>query len=74
MAHPWLGPPWERSKTCLGLSSHWNFCIILAPWLPPLLGLMNTSRGLDEAHGIGLMANARCASFSPQPCNGHRPC
>ena len=43
--HAKRGPPCDRSNTCRGLSSHWNLCSSLAPWLPPLLGLINTSTG-----------------------------
>ena len=49
----WPGPPSVRSKTCLGLRSHWNFCINLAPWLPPDLGLRNTRIGATPGEGIG---------------------
>ena len=44
--YPNMGPPCDRSNTWRGLRSHRNICISLAPWFPPLLGLMNTSRGL----------------------------
>lgn len=55
--YPGPGPPWVRSNTCLGFSSHWNFWSSLAPWLPPLLGLMNTRTGFTVAVGIGFIAN-----------------
>lgn len=62
-AHPIFGPPCVRSKTCLGLSSHWNFCISLTPWLPPDFGLINTITGFTEAVGIGFITKLRI-SFS----------
>jgi hypothetical protein len=40
--------------TCLGLSNHWNFCMSFDPWLPPDLGLRNTSIGTTSGLGIGL--------------------
>ena len=43
--------------TCLGLSSHWNFCINLAPWFPPDLGLRKTRTGAWLELGMGLMQN-----------------
>lgn len=52
------GPPSMMSKTWRGLSSHWNFCISLAPWLPPDLGLMKTSTGL-MLEGIGFRTKGR---------------
>ena len=58
VTYPKLGPPLERSKTCLGFSSHWNCLMSLAPWLPPLLGLMKTSRGLLSLCVKGLIC--RC--------------
>ena len=48
------GPPSDKSKTCLGLSSQKNLCRSLAPWFPPLFGLMKTSSGLACCDGIGL--------------------
>ena len=45
LSYPNLGPVFERSNTCLGLSSHWKVRKRRAPWLPPLLGLMKTRRG-----------------------------
>ena len=65
MSYPILGPPWVRSKTCLGLRSHWNFCSNLAPWLPPDLGLMNTNTGVAVEVGRCLTVhNFRGSSFS----------
>ncbi len=52
MAGP--GPPWVKSKTCRGLSSHWNFCMSLAPWFPPDFGLRNTRIGATPGVGMGL--------------------
>ena len=43
--------------TCRGLSSHWNFCMSFAPWLPPDLGLRKTSIGTTSGLGIGLTQN-----------------
>lgn len=57
MAGP--GPPSVKSKTCRGLSSHWNFCISLAPWLPPDLGLRKTRIGATPGEGMGLAQNGR---------------
>ena len=49
------GPPLVKSKTCLGLSSDWNFMNNFAPWFPPDFGLRNTRRGDKLFSGIGLM-------------------
>lgn len=65
--YPGPGPPWVRSKTCRGLSSHWNFCNSLAPWLPPLLGLMKTSTGFTLAVGIGLITKVFCSPLESFP-------
>ena len=40
--------------TCLGLSSHWNFCISFAPWFPPDFGFKKMSIGTTSGHGMGL--------------------
>ncbi len=48
------------SNTCLGFNSHWNFCISLAPWFPPDLGLMNTRTGL-MVDGMGFKQKGRGA-------------
>ncbi len=57
--YPARGPPCVRSNTCRGFKSHWNFCISLAPWLPPDFGLMKTMIGRLPAIGIGLTTNDR---------------
>lgn len=64
MPYPAFGPPCERSKTCLGFRSHWNFCISLAPWFPPLRGLINTRRGLLVADGMGFITNVLWLSWN----------
>ena len=51
-----------RSKTCRGLSSHWNLAISLTPWLPPDFGLRKTIKGRDPCVGIGLTTNVRVFS------------
>ena len=61
--YPILGPPWVKSKTCLGFNIHWNFCMSLTPWFPPDFGLIKTITGLTEADGIGFITNVR-HSFS----------
>lgn len=61
--YPILGPPCVKSKTWRGLRSHWNFWSSLAPWLPPLFGLINTSTGVMFGVGIGFITNVR-NSFS----------
>jgi hypothetical protein len=61
--YPNLGPPWLKSKTCRGFNHQQNLCRSLAPWLPPLLGFIKTSRGLSSGEGIGLIINGRCSSF-----------
>lgn len=67
--YPILGPPCVRSNTWRGLRSHWNFCKSLAPWLPPLFGLIKTNTGDRLAVGMGLMTNVRgsldCDFFLP---------
>ena len=45
------GPPSVKSKTCLGFKSHWNFCINLAPWLPPDFGFKKTKIGAVGERG-----------------------
>lgn len=61
--YPARGPPWVRSKTWRGLRSHWNFCINLAPWFPPDLGLINTMMGRLPVDGMGLTTNALLAAL-----------
>ena len=61
--HPNFGPPCDKSKTCRGFNHQQNLCSSLAPWLPPDLGLMKTSKGLRSGDGMGLMINGRCSSL-----------
>ena len=60
--YPERGPSCDKSNTCRGLSSHWNLERSLAPWLPPLLGLMNTTSGLMCGDGMGFTMNGRWSS------------
>jgi len=44
---------WTEGKiTCRGFSRYWNLRSILAPWRPPLLGLMKTKRGRVLGGGV----------------------
>lgn len=61
--HPGPGPPWVRSNTWRGFNSHWNFCNNLAPWFPPLLGLMKTRTGVTLLVGIGFITKVFCSPF-----------
>lgn len=50
---PSLGPPFDRSYTCLGLSIYWNLRKMRSPWRPPLLGFTKTSSGqLNSSGGV----------------------
>lgn len=53
--YPIFGPPCVKSNTWRGFRSHWNFWSNLDPWLPPLLGFMNTSTGVVLGFGMGLI-------------------
>lgn len=41
-----------KLNTCLGFNKYWNFLKSLDPCLPPLLGLMNTTRGVTPGGGL----------------------
>ena len=50
-SYPNLGPPSERSNTCLGLSSHWNLRKIFAPYKAKQKG------SIQHAVQIGTLKN-----------------
>lgn len=64
ITYPARGPPWERSNTCRGFNHQQNLCMSLAPWFPPLLGLMKTIRGFRSGEGMGLIINGRFSSLA----------
>lgn len=69
--NPNSGPPSVKSNTWRGFSNHWNVCIKRAPWLPPLRGLMKTSRGLCWLDvRVGFICNHNTFSSTPQSVIG----
>ena len=60
------GPPSVKSNTCLGFRSHWNFCINLAPWLPPDFGFRKTRMGATPGEGMGFRQNGLSFGSSVQ--------
>ena len=50
---PLMGPPSiAKLNTCRGFNKYWNFLSSREPCFPPLLGLMNTTRGIVPSGGI----------------------